>query len=345
MIAALDMMINQELETHPIVGLAVAVVMDGQPSWSKGYGYTNITTKQPATPDTPFTLASVSKVVVATAIMKAAEAGVLSLDADINTFLPFRVDNPLVPNAVMTLRHLATHTSGLADGQAYEASYVAGDPTTTLGDFLKDYFTPTGTFYDAEENFSATRPGEHHDYSNVGAALAAYIVEMQTGIPFNLYTEQTIFQPLGMENTHWFLKDFEDSSAIAVPHLEGVANTAHHGFPTYPDGLLRSSANDLARFLAAVMNEGELDGIQLLQKNTVTEMLRVQFPTITRDGEMQGFFWAYHGGLVGHEGGDPGVRTFLRFHPEKKIGVVVLINELSENAEAVGMNIIRYVMK
>jgi len=106
-----------------------------------------------------------------------------------------------------------------------------------------------------------------------------------------------------------------------------------YGYPTWPDGGLRSSVADLARFLAAVMNGGELDGVRILNKSTVNEMLRSQIPAnrLPPGQSGQGIFWAIvpidkYGDFIGHTGGDPGVNTFLFFQPATGIGVLGLIN-------------------
>jgi CubicO group peptidase (beta-lactamase class C family) len=345
-VAELDAYIAKEVLAAQYPGFSVAVVVDDKMVWSKGYGVSNLTTRAAVTADTPFMLASVSKVVTGTALMQLVEAGKLDLDADINTYLPFKIENPRAPGKI-TLRHLATHTSGLVDNKkTLAASYGAGDSSITLEEFLKSYFMPTGSRYDANLNFAKTKPGEQFVYSNIAIGLAAYLLERQTGENFAEYTNGHIFKPLGMNNTHWFLRDFKDLSGIAFPYDAEYPELTHYGYPTYPDGQLRSSANDMAKFLAAMMNGGSLNGTQILEAKTLTAMLEPQFPDVPKD-QPQGLFWTFKkGGLIGHAGGDPGAGSYLYWNPETHIGAVVMFNTaLTEKNSSGVANILKTILR
>jgi CubicO group peptidase (beta-lactamase class C family) len=273
-------------------------------------------------------LASVTKTFTGTALLQAWEEGKIGLDDPINTLLPFEVNNPYTESEVITVRHLATHTSGLLDNwPVYGSLYVPGDSPIALGDFLQGYLVEGGEWYDAESNFADRMPGEEYEYSNVGAALSGYLVEATTGTPLDDYAEAHIFAPLGMTNTHWHLADYEDTSVIAVPYDADGTPLDHYGYPTWPDGQLRSSANDLGRFLAALLNGGELEGARVLSEATVAMMLTPQIPEASTT---QGWFWitdTSQGYLVAqHGGGDLGVSTLIAFSPDLNIGLVILTN-------------------
>ena len=112
-IEELDTFIANQVSTHEVPGASVSIVANGEVVWSQGYGLANVEKELPVTADTPFMIASISKAVAGAALMKAVEEGQFDLDDDINTLLPFAVDNPQIEGEVITLRHLATHTSGL----------------------------------------------------------------------------------------------------------------------------------------------------------------------------------------------------------------------------------------
>lgn len=345
-ISELDAYIAKEVQASQYPGFSVAIVVDDKMVWSKGYGVSNLTTKAAVTADTPFMLASVSKVVTGTALMQLVEAGKLDLDADINTYLPFKIQNPRASGTI-TLRHLATHTSGLVDNKKIlEASYGAGDSAVKLEDFLKSYYTPTGNRYDAKLNFAKTKPGEKYEYSNVAIGLAAYLLERQTGGNFAEYTFEHIFKPLGMNDTHWFLQNFKDVSSIAFPYDPEFPELTHYGYPTYPDGQLRSSANDMAKFLAAMMNGGQLNGTRILETKTLNAMLEPQFPDAPKK-QPQGLFWTFKkGGLIGHAGGDPGAGSYLYWNPDTHIGAVVMFNTaLTEKNSSGVANILKTILR
>ena len=344
-IAELDAFVAQQVQASNYPGLAVAIVVDDKMVWSKGYGVTNLKTKSPVTTDTPFMIASVSKVVTGTALMQLAEAGKIDLDADINTYLPFRIENPRAPGKI-TLRHLATHTSGLLDfTPTLAASYGPGDSAISLAEFLKSYYLPGGGRYDAAKNFADTKPGEKFSYSNIAIALTAHLLERRSGTGFDSFTNERIFKPLGMNNTHWFLRDFKDVSSIAFPYDSEYPDLTHYGYPTYPDGQLRSSVNDMAKFLRAMMNNGSLDGTKILEPKTLRAMLEPQFPNADKD-EDQGLFWAFKRGLIGHAGGDPGASSYLYWNPETRIGTVIMANTALSAKNSSGMvNVLKTILR
>ncbi|NOK63983.1 MAG: hypothetical protein GFH27_549325n129 [Chloroflexi bacterium AL-W] len=145
-----------------------------------------------------------------------------------------------------------------------------------------------------------------------------------------------------MNNTGWFLADFPDQNVIALPY-DGQEALEHYGYPTWTDGQLRSSVNDIEHFLAMVMNDGTWQGHQILQPETVTQMLEPQFPDITKDDDEQALFWVYKSGLIAHTGGDYGTLTMMFFNPETQIGTVILMNEASEQLQEAIVNILRQV--
>jgi CubicO group peptidase (beta-lactamase class C family) len=322
-----ETMVSEVFEQTSIPGMAVAIVGPQGVIWSGGYGFADVEKGLPVTADTPFMLASVTKVFTGTSLMMAWEADGFDLDAPVNDWLPFQVDNPKTEGEVITLRHLATHTSGLLDNYVhYLAVYTeSGDSPIALGDFLKGYFTPGGEWYDADVNFADWMPGTTPTYSNVGAALAGYMMEMLTGTPLDDYADAHLFGPLGMTNTHWHLADFPDMSIIAVPYKADGTALEHYGYPTWPDGQLRSSANDLGRFLAAILNGGELDGVRILKPETIDAMLTPQIPEADPN---QGWFWVVNteSGEAGHSGGDNGVSTNIGINRELGLGLILLTN-------------------
>ena len=118
----LDEAIEQQMRAAKIPGAAVAVVKDGEIVFAKGYGYADPVTMQPVTPDTLFTIASVSKTVTGTALMELYEQGQFDLDEDINRYLPFSVGNAMYPEDKVTFRMLLTHTSSIIDSAVYDSS-------------------------------------------------------------------------------------------------------------------------------------------------------------------------------------------------------------------------------
>jgi CubicO group peptidase (beta-lactamase class C family) len=322
--------IRERMEAAKVPGLAACVVVEGRIVWSRGYGWANVAKRVPVTPDTDFMLASISKTVIATAAMQCVEDGLLDLDADVDTVLPFPVRNPGHPSVPVTLRRLLTHTASLRDNWGiWDHFYSQGDSPVPLGGFLRRYLAPQGDLYDAARNFDPWRPGVRYRYSNIGAALAGFLVEAASGIPFDVWCEDRIFTPLAMPRTSWHLLGLERAN-VAMPYAfrnGAFIPYGQYGYPDYPDGALRSTARELAHHLLSFMRQGAFRGTRVLHAATVQEMQRTQFPDVVKG---QGLIWytAHRGGrrLLGHNGGDSGVATQMFFRPDDDVGVITLAN-------------------
>lgn len=327
----LDAVIDTKMQTALVPGLAAAIVKDGRRVWSKGYGLADIAMNRAVTTDTLFILASISKAVLAVAIMQLVEQGHFGLDDDINGKLPFPIRNPRFPDTPITYRMLMSHASSVADGESIDAFEltIGTDAPLSLADFVRGYFLPGGAYYDSD-NWSTRAPASAVEYSNAGAALLGYLVEVVSGRSLQAYCQQNIFLPLGMEETSWFLSGL-DTTHIALPYeyAGGQYTTeGHYTFPDYPDGQLRSSVDQLARILGMFMNGGELDGTRVLQRATIDEMRRIQYPAL--DGD-QGLLWYYERDtanrrLLGHSGAYIGTSCDLYYLPSAKAGYIILTN-------------------
>ncbi|HKI03677.1 MAG TPA: serine hydrolase domain-containing protein [Thermoanaerobaculia bacterium] len=349
--AALDSLVTAQMADAGIVGLAAAVIVDRQVVWMKGYGFADWQHTRPFTPNTIMNAGSIAKPFVGVAMMRAVQEGKLSLDEDINKYLPFRVVNPHHPNERITLRHLATHTSGITDRwEVYSGTYhYGGDSPEPLGRFLEQYFTPNGKSY-SRDNFLDARPGARRDYSNIGAALAGYIVERAFGEPLNVYTRKHIFTPLQMTGTGWFLSevDLANHSTLFVSQNGQSIPILLYGGTTYPDGGIRTSVADLSRFFIALLNGGESQGVRILDAGMAAEMQRFQFTDANRPENYpaeegnSGLFWRtkFNGTRVGHGGNDPGLQTEMLSDLTKKVGVVLFMNTSLSGPEARASSVI-----
>jgi CubicO group peptidase (beta-lactamase class C family) len=327
----LDRAVRELMSAGRLPGLSAAVVRDTEVVWAGAWGLADIAAGRRVTPDTLFMLASVSKTVVATAVPQAIEDGMFDLDSEVNDILPFLVCNPVHPDLPITVRQLLTHTSSIRDNwNLLNATYVTGDADMALGTFLRRYLAPGGADL-APNNFYAFGPGRSYRYANVGADLAAYLVEAAAGIGFDTWCERRIFAPLGMDRAGWHLAGLPPRD-IAMPYTWSGAKNEYvphgqYGYPDYPDGALRTTAPQLARHLAMIMGNGSWRGHRLLSRDTVRELRRDQVPDLEPG---QGLIWfqLQRGGrtLFGHDGGDSGVATVCFFDPDADVGVVALAN-------------------
>jgi CubicO group peptidase (beta-lactamase class C family) len=324
--------IRSKMAEAGVPSLSASVVRDQRVLWARAFGSANVHRREEATTDTIYMLASVSKTVVATAVMQAVERGLIDLDADVNEILPFRIRHPSHPSRVITPRMLVTHTAALRDNwSVLTPSYVRGDSSVPLGEFLREYFSARGRYYDAERNFYPFPPGRHYRYCNMGVSLAAYLVEAASGTPFDERCDGHIFGPLGLDRTGWHLADVP-RKAVAMPYKyiayrDAFRPYGQYGYPDYPDGELRTTSLDLARHLMMIISGGVLGGVRLLQERTVRRMLRPQFPHVV---ERQGIIWypvqRTDDLYWGHTGGDWGVSTRCFFRQSDGTGVITLTN-------------------
>jgi CubicO group peptidase (beta-lactamase class C family) len=269
--------------------------------------------------------------------MRAVEENKVSLDEDINTYLPFKVINPYFPNEIITIRNLATHTSSLADRDPFYADTYKyhGEPDEPLGEFLKNYFDTSGRYY-SKENFLNHKPGSYYEYSNIPAALAGFIVEIVTGKKLQEYGKQIIFNPLKMKNSGWALSEINLSNHTKLYDRKGDTLTVIplYTFPTYPEGGVRTSVAELSKYFVTILNNGEYNGIKIVTKESAQEMKRFQFNDSNKPKNLNvaklnsGIFWATKMGAtrMGHNGSDPGVRVFMLSDLNEEIGVVLFIN-------------------
>ena len=348
-----------EMEKDLTPGMSVALINKDKIVFSQGFGVTNIETQQVVTANTSFWLASISKTAIAVSIMHAKERGLLDLDVDVYDLLENQAGVTLSKpfEEPILLKHLVNHTSSIIDSDFYQCTIYVGDengqhyngynsfldtdfcdetlPVTLVG-YLKAYLTEGQPYYSAQDNFLQKKPGIAFKYSNIGAALAGYTLEVATGLSLADYAKAHIFTPLKMNNTSWRLSDL-DQNNIAIPYLwekdtQKMTSLPLYSYSTWPDGGLRSSANDLAKYLLMVMNKGEIDNIRILSTDSVREML----PATDRDFGV-GVFWEKSKSrngrtIIGHDGSEAGAYTYMSYDPNKQVGVVLLANGDDGNA-------------
>lgn len=335
-VAEFESFLKEEMDYQQIPALSVLTFREDQILYENYLGRANISQGLALEDDHLFMLASVSKVVTATALLQLYEEGLFVLDDHINDYLSFEVKVPGY-NTDITFRMLLTHTSGIADGPAMDDQYYYGeDSPIALSFFIENYLVPGGDFYDDYDNFYDFTPGTAHEYSNIGNALIAVLVEEISGMDFNNYCKQNIFAPLGMTNTFWRLDEI--SQTIVTPYtLQGGSLQANqqYTFTDYPNGGLRSTGQDLFKFLSAFVMNGQSNNYQLLSQATINEMITPQIPSIDDEVGLHFFLMNRKNGLWGHDGGEEGVATIMAFNPTTKIGAIILANEGDADLEEI----------
>ena len=199
--------INNVVESNDLPGVSVSVVKGDNVVWNQGFGMANIEQDIVVSDSTMFMLASVSKTVTATALMKLWEDGLIDLNQNINQYLSFNVSHPNFPMVPITAKMLLSHTSGIKDNWSV-MPYYEGDSEIDLARYLQEYLVPGGDFYNQNLNYTISAPGTNFQYSNIAVALIGHLVEAISNQPFNQFCNEHIFEPLNMES-RWFLSEVD----------------------------------------------------------------------------------------------------------------------------------------
>jgi CubicO group peptidase (beta-lactamase class C family) len=308
-------------------GLAIGLVHDQELVWGQGFGYANIEQQLPATPQTLFRIASITKLFTSTALLQLRDAGLLQLDDPIHKHLPWFAMKPAEAGAIpITLRHLITHTSGL--------------PREAPFPYWTDSVFPDIVAFREQlvDRQSALPPETQWKYSNLALALAGEVISAVSGIPYESYIETHILQPLGMSETLVHTPDAVHPG-LAVGYSRRLPRQVRQRSPHTDAQALTSAFNmasnveDLARFIMLQFRtdaEGTAeDRSQILAPRTLREMHRVHWlEPDWQSGWGLGFAVTRQGNktLIGHGGAVQGHRTQLIFLPADKVGVIVLTN-------------------
>ncbi|MBM75767.1 MAG: hypothetical protein CMK59_10230 [Proteobacteria bacterium] len=328
----LDTFITEEMNNAKVPGLSACIIRNEDILWCNGYGYANIEEDRLVDSTTPFMLASVSKTFVSAAAMILVERGQLDLDAHINSILDFPVHHPH-GNTDISTRMLLSHTAGIKDNWTVMGSVIVdGDSPIALGDFLEDYLTEQGSYYSSQNNFINEGVLQSRTYSNIGVALAAYVIEKAADIPFDSFCEDNIFEPLQMHDTSWHLEGL-DLDLVAVPYRWRMGDwraIEHYGYPDYPDGSLRTGAEQLARFLVMHSNGGHYRDTKIISEDSIAELNTAHYPSLDSGQGLIWYEWTLNGQRIrGHNGGDSGVSTEIGVR-EDGTGFVILMNSSGE---------------
>lgn len=325
--------VAEEMAKQRLPGLAVAIVAKGRVVAAEGFGYRRLDERLPMTIHTTTPIASLTKSLTATAIMRLAEEGALALDEPVVGYLPdFRLADADATRRV-TPRMLLAHTSGL--GHTCHQSPVFAAPMTT------PYAGRAELVARLAETTLQTPPGAAWSYSNEGYAVLGLLVDRVSGSCVEAYLRIHVFEPLAMGDTvmrfaDWrarpdralgYLRDEDESKGAANSTPSFKASALPQDYSAYAaGGGACSSAVDFARYLAA-----ELDyaNSPLLSAGALDQMQSVSAPYgDTGWGYGLGWFvsWAGARKVIAHSGGLPGHTTYVMALPWEGMGVVTLVN-------------------
>lgn len=324
--AFIDGIVPLQLARGNIAGAVVVVVKDGRIIFQHGYGYADVKTKRPVSPEaTVFRVGSISKLITWTAVMQLVQEGKLNLDRNVNDYLDFRI--PATYQQPITLRDLMTHTPGFEE--AVDDLFVPS---------AKD-LVPLSSYVKAHLPARVFPPGAVPAYSNYGAALAGYIVQQVSGMPFNEYVEKNILGPLGMTRSS-FRQPLPASLRPMMSKGYFTASAPPEKYEivqAFPAGSLASTGDDMARFMIAQLNEGRYDNARILNARTDEEMQSRQFGLVpSMNGMCLGFYEESRNGhrIFGHGGDTVFFHSDLHLMPYAGLGFFVSYNSAGKREAA-----------
>jgi len=320
----LNTTITHQLTNDHIAGATVAVLKDGKLFFTKGYGYADVENKTPVDASVSmFEIGSVTKLFTWTAVMQLVEEGKIDLHADVNTYLKdFKI--PATYPQPITMENLMTHTAGFEE---QPKGLAVSDP--------KD-IQPLGTVLAQTIPARLWPPGQVWSYSNWGAALAGYIVEEVSGMPFDQYVKENIFTPLGMNNT----TIEQPAPQQLAPNIAKtyVYNNSAGIFQQKPDiviqlapaGAIYSTAPDMAKFMIAHLNNGTYNNTRILNTSTAQDMHRAHFTPDPYTKFGLGFLidTQNNESSISHDGDTYYFHTLCVLWPERNVGIFVSYNSL-----------------
>ncbi len=347
---ALEAFLEEEIRKSAVPGLSVAVVRSDRLVWTRGFGFADLATSVPATPSTTYLWFSMTKIVTATAVLQLVERADLDLDSPVTEyFADFSAVSQPMP---VTIRHLLSHSSGLANPIPIRWVRPAGTPAPDQRAFVNRLL--------AKHRKLKFVPGERASYSNLGYLVLGEVVPEIAGMRYEEYVRDNILVPLGMDHTGFTYPELGGHEAATAyqplwrpltPLLravlpDGIVGPRQGRYvafnPFYVNGAayggLVGGVDDAIRFVLLHLNGGLADGTHLLSPESVAMMQRITPRGGKRDFGL-GWFRSPEAErrptFVEHLGGGAGFWNVMRIYPEESLGVVMMGNTTRYDHESI----------
>jgi CubicO group peptidase (beta-lactamase class C family) len=319
-LAAIDRYVEAERRATRLPGLALGIVHGDRVVHLRGFGHAD-SSGRPVTPQTPFLLASTTKSLTALAVMQLVEAGKVDLDAPVQRYLPwFRLADPAA-SARITVRHLLTHTSGLADPAG---SLTKGDGSAAALEH-------------AVRALSAVQPtqpaGQAWQYVNMNYVTLGLIIQTVAGQSYEDYVRRHVLLPLGMTNSYTSPVEAR-RHGLATGHRYWFGRPVAYQQPyiraAVPTGFLSASAEAMTHHLIAQLNGGRYRTARVLSPAGIAQLHRPAVKIADDRDVAYAMGWVVERtngvSLLWHSGATPGVHADILLAPQDRWGVVVLMN-------------------
>jgi len=351
---------------NQLIGMSVAVVCNGSISDIHNYGKADLNRNIAVTDSTMFRIASISKSVTATALMKLFEEGLFGLDDNVSDYLGFNLYNPQYPSQSITFRMLLSHTSGLSDGSGY-SPFLSATANQNPPPHISQLLTPGGLYY-TSDMWLSREPGSWFSYANVNFGVIGTLIERLSGVRFDIFVRENILLPLGIHGS-FNISDIGNINNVAVlyrnsipqaDNYQGIAppprdlsqyNIGTNGLIFSPQGGLRISAADLCNFMIMQASGGKWNNMTIFDSTTINLMPQTQWDYNGSNGNnyynlFRRWGLGFHlttntlnGDIVipgtpmtGHPGEAYGLISDMYFEKVKQFGLIFITNGYSGSA-------------
>lgn len=322
---ALERAINDTLAASTIQGASVVVIEHGEVVKVSHYGVAERNTDRPVNDQTVFRAGSISKSLTSIAAMMLVEDGAIALDTRAVGLIPsLDLDNRWARTDPVRLVHLLEHTAGFSDIAFHH--YLLEGGGMPLAEAVERF----GPFR------SRWRPGTLTSYSNQGPIVAARMLEIAAGEPFEDFMHRRVTAPLGIKSATWKGSSKLESRLARSYRPDGITEERFIDTPGWPSGGLNVTARDLARLPLLMLGRGTLDGVTLLSPESVERIETPESSDAARAGLRHGYGL---GNLVmprgralffGHDGSIDGFAATFAYAPALDAGFIVMANTTSE---------------
>jgi CubicO group peptidase (beta-lactamase class C family) len=316
----LEKLVPEELKQRNTPGAVIAIVSGDRMVYQRAFGVANVETGAPMQPDMLFRLGSTTKMFTAAALVSLAEQNKINLNEPVGS----RVKGLDARIGALTPHQLLSNSAGIRD---FAAPVISNDDAA-LGNMVRNW----------KNDIFFAGQGEIYSYSSAGFWLSGFVVEDIYGKPYGDAMSELLFKPIGMERTT--LRPLMAMTyPLATPHqpVQGqptIVRPFFNNVAMWPAGSIFSNAKDLSRWVIALLNDGRLDGKQVLSPALISKMFGHHIPV---PGETDSYY-AY--GLtvfklkdvefVGHGGFSRGYGSMIQMAPSRKFAVIVLTNKSGE---------------
>ena len=312
-ISTIDDFMTNEIERLNIPGASLAIVKGDQVEYLQGYGLSNPDGTE-MTAQTPVVLGSTSKSFTALAIMQLVEQGKISLEDPVQSYIPWFQLADQEESKKITIQHLLNQTSGLS---TYDGQVAISQGDQTLKELIQSL-----------ANTKLTYPvGDQYQYSNLNYGILGLVVEEVTNQSYTEYVNEYIFKPLEMNNSYADPKDDRNNTiAVGYQTVFGMKvlteQLNHEG--NVPFGYLISSAEDMANYMIAQLNQGEFKGKSIISANAMNTMHHPS--SLIENDTYYAMGWEVNHEGISHNGWTE--NTYSKVVLDGEVGVSLQINSM-----------------